>query len=64
MVRNQPYDWTIDIYVDGRRVKYTAESFDDTKPSSIRASHMRFMENGVTYKGQLKFASLVSQATI
>lgn len=60
MIRNNPYDWTVDVQVDGRRVQYTAKSRDSSKPSTIVVSRMLFMENGVKYEGVLKFADLVS----
>jgi len=62
MIRNKPYDWTVDVHVDGRRVEYACVKHDKSKASAKTASHMNFMENGVAYEGHLKFADLVSTA--
>ena len=62
MIRNDPYDWTIRVHVDGRKVKYTSLHHDKSKATTMTAAHMNFMENGIAYEGQLKFADLVCPA--
>ena len=62
MNRNRPHDWTVTVCVDGRTVIHTTMSHTSTRASTVTVDCMTFMEGGVAYEGQLKFANLVCRA--